>query len=274
MRRTNLEFLLLLLILISCQPTDHKDDLLWSDEFEYSGPPDVEKWNYQLGNGCPEICGWGNNEQQYYTDKPTNVRVEDGKLIIEAHQTDDEKNFTSAKLTSENKGDWKSGYIEVNAKLPYGRGTWPAIWMLPSLERALNWPEDGEIDIMEHVGYNQGQIYGTIHTQAFNHMKGTHKSDSIFISDASEEFHTYAINWTEEKIEWYVDDRMFQTISKGTEDNSGWPFTKPFHLIINLAVGGNWGGKYGVDEHIWPQRMEIDFVRVYRSKPQILSTTD
>ncbi len=259
--------LVFLLIFISCQQSNQHKNLLWNDEFDTSGQPDKENWNLITGNGCPEICGWGNNERQYYTKDTSNVRIEDGVLIIEAHKVDDERNYTSSKLTSENKGEWKTAYIEVRAKLPYGRGTWPAIWMLPSLERDLIWPEDGEIDIMEHVGYNQGQIYGTIHTKAYNHMNHTQKSDSIFIKDADKNFHTYAINWTEEKIEWYVDEIMYHSISKGEDDQDGWPFTKPYHLILNLAVGGNWGGKYGVDDTIWPQRLEVDYVRVYEQKP-------
>lgn len=262
-----LNLCLILFLLSSCQQDNMDSNLVWSDEFDDSDKLNTKKWNIILGNGCPEICGFGNNEEQFYTDSSTNLRVEDGKLIIEAHKVNDSRNYTSAKLTSAEKGDWYTGYIEVKAKLPEGRGTWPAIWMLPTLERDMKWPADGEIDIMEHVGYNQGMVYGTIHTEAYNHTKGTEKSDSIKVEDAHENFHTYAIHWTEDKIDWLIDGEIFQTIDKNEEGNAGWPFNDKFHLILNLAVGGNWGGKHGIDETIFPQKMEIDYVRVYKDKP-------
>lgn len=268
MTRLYLIYSLALLSLFSCDSKSEADEnLIWSDEFNTEGAIDPEKWNYQIGNGCPEKCGFGNNELQYYTDSTTNIRIQKGALVIEAHQLTDSGKYTSAKITSRNKGDWKTGYIEVSAMLPEGRGTWPAIWMLPSTDKDLEWPADGEIDIMEHVGYNQGQIYGTIHTEDYNHIKGTQKSDSIFLDDASANFHVYAIHWTEDKIDWFVDDKLYHTVEKNGEGKSGWPFTTPFHLIINLAVGGNWGGKYGIDPNIWPQELKVDYVRVYKNKP-------
>lgn len=257
----------LLFFLISCQQNNKDGNLIWSDEFNDSDKLNTDKWNIIVGDGCPNNCGFGNNEKQFYTDSTGNVRVEDGKLIIEAHKVDDERSFTSAKLTTKGKGDWYTGYIEVKAKLPEGIGTWPAIWMLPTLERGMNWPADGEIDIMEHVGYNQGMVYGTIHTEAYNHVKGTQKSDSIKIDDAHENFHTYAIHWTEDKIDWLIDGNLYQTIEKNNEDVAGWPFNNKFHLILNLAIGGNWGGKYGIDDKVLPQTLEIDYVRVYKNKP-------
>ena len=240
--------------------------LVWSDEFEYSGAPDAKKWLFEIGDGCPAMCGWGNHEKQYYTNSPQNARVDSGRLIIEAHKAEyNGYNYTSAKVVSKGKGDWLYGWVEVRARLPKGKGTWPAIWMLPTLDRAMQWPMDGEIDIMEHVGYNHGMIYGTIHTDKFNHTRGTQKSDSIRIDDSHEEFHVYSIDWNPERISWYVDGQVYCTVEKGNEDQAGWPFDKPFHLILNVAVGGDWGGRHGIDENIWPQRMEIDYIRVYQS---------
>jgi beta-glucanase (GH16 family) len=241
-------------------------NLVWSDEFENKGIPDATKWNYDLGDGCPDVCGWGNNELEYYTNDPKNVRVEDGKLIIEAHrEVKGGKAYTSARIVSKKKGDWLYGRMEIMAKLPRGKGTWPAIWMLSTDWKYGGWPASGEIDIMEHVGFDPHVVHGTIHTEMYNHSKGTQKEGKIVVPDAQEKFHLYAIEWSADKIDFYVDDKKYHTVTKDpNEDYKGWPFDQPFHLIMNLAVGGNWGGLHGVDESIWPQRMEIDYVRVYQ----------
>lgn len=254
----------LLLLFTQCKQDDSL--LIWSDEFSGTGSVNPKNWNFIEGNGCPELCGFGNNEAQYYTKNPENISLEDGNLIIQALQKE-EKGFTSAKITTENIADWRYGYIEVRAKLPTGRGAWPAIWMLPTVDGKMHWPLDGEIDIMEYVGYNPGTVYGTIHTEKYNHVNGTEKSDSISISDANEAFHTYAIHWTNQKIEWIVDDIPYHAVYKNGEGKDGWPFDQEFHLIINLAVGGNWGGKYGIDTDSFPQKFIIDYVRVYSGKP-------
>lgn len=244
------------LLLFSC-----KQQLVWSDEFDISGVPDTTKWNYDIGDG-----GWGNNELQFYTNDLANAHVENGLLIIEAKlDSSAEKMYTSARMITKQKGDWLYGRIEVRAKLPRGKGTWPAIWMLPTDWKYGDWPTSGEIDIMEHVGYDPGVIHGTIHTQSYNHIKGTQKEGKINIEDAQDAFHVYAINWTENKIEFFVDDRLYHFVDRDPKDDfKGWPFDQRFHLILNIAIGGNWGGKEGVDNSIWPQRMEIDYVRVYQ----------
>lgn len=248
------------------QCNQKQDFLIWSEEFDGEGLPDTKNWNIAEGNGCPELCGFGNNEKQFYTNNQENIRQENGKLIINALKND-EKGYTSAKITTKDIVGWKYGYIEVRAKLPVGKGAWPAIWMLPTMEGNMQWPRDGEIDIMEHVGYNPGTVYGTIHTESYNHIRGTEKSDSVKIDDAHEKFHTYAIHWTEQKIEWLVDDIPYHAVYKNGDGKSGWPFDHEFHLILNLAVGGNWGGKYGIDEGSFPLEFVIDYVRVYAQKP-------
>lgn len=259
-----LPFVVLLLTLIGCKTSPPLP--IWADEFSYTGVPDTTKWNYDLGDGCPNVCGWGNNEQQYYTRDSKNVRVENGVLIIEAHKDSLQgKHYTSTRIVSKNKGDWLYGRVEVKTKLPRGKGTWPAIWMLSTDWSYGGWPISGEIDIMEHVGFDPGVIHGTLHSEKYNHIKQTQQEGTITIPDCQDAFHIYAIDWREHKIEFYVDEMLYHTVLRNPEDNhTGWPFDKPFHLIMNLAVGGNWGGMEGIDESIWPQKMEVDYVRVYK----------
>jgi len=240
--------------------------LVWSDEFDKNGKPEETKWGYDLGDGCPTVCSWGNNEAEYYTNDPKNVRVEDGKLIIEAIKEEKGgKSYTSSRIVSKGKGDWLYGRIEVKAKLPSGRGTWPAIWMLSTDWSYGSWPASGEIDIMEHVGVDPGVLHGTIHTEAYNHRKHTQKEGKITMPGLTTEFHVYAINWTKDQMNFYVDNIMYHSVTRDPkEDFKGWPFDKRFHLIINLAVGGDWGGMKGVDETIWPKKLEVEYVRVYQ----------
>ena len=240
-----------------------KKQLVWSDEFD-GNTLNSQRWEAYVGNGCPQLCGFGNQESQYYTDESGNVVVKDGKLIITARKERKDKNeYTSAKLWTKGIESWKYGRIEVSAKLPAGRGTWPAIWMLPQRNKYGGWPRSGEIDIMEHVGFNQGMVYGTIHTQSFNHMNSTEKNDSLLVADASEAFHEYAIEWREDRIDWFIDGKKYFTFNNSGKNTDDWPFDQPFYLILNVAVGGSWGGKMGIDDSIWPQTMEVDYVRVY-----------
>lgn len=237
--------------------------LVWADEFEVDDKPDTTKWVYDIGD---LYNGWGNNELQYYTNDPRNVRVENGNLIIEAiREKKETRNYTSTRIKSKGKGDWLYGRIEVSAKLPKGKGTWPAIWMLPTENKYGGWPSSGEIDIMEHVGYEPGIVHGTIHTEAYNHGKNTQKEGKITVKDAQDAFHVYAVEWSENELRFFVDNQLYHTVVRDPkEDYKGWPFDQSFHLILNIAVGGNWGGKFGVDDSIWPQRMEIAYVRVYQ----------
>jgi beta-glucanase (GH16 family) len=235
--------------------------LVWSDEFNYTGLPDNTKWSYDTGHH-----GWGNNELQHYTAvRPQNARVENGTLVIEAIKEQYQgAAYTSARLVSKNKGDWKYGRIEVKAKLPKGKGLWPAIWMLPTQWKYGGWPKSGEIDIMENVGYLPDSIYGTVHTAAFNHGIGTQKGSGVLRKDASDVFHLYAIEWNADKIKFFVDEELYHEFENYKTGSDAWPFDQEFHLLLNVAVGGNWGGKFGIDESIFPQRLEIDYVRVYQ----------
>ena len=249
-----------------------KWQLVWSDEFDQDGLPDSSKWGFDVGGS-----GWGNKELQYYTDRrKENARVENGRLIIEARRERFDKNdYTSARLVSKGKGDWTYGRFEVKAKLPSGRGTWPAIWMLPSGKSYGNggWPDNGEIDIMEHVGFDPNIIHGSAHTKAYYHSIGTQKTARINVPGVSTGFNVYAVEWTANEIRWFVNDKQYFTFAnerrtQSTADYRQWPFDKPFHMILNIAVGGTWGGAQGVDESTWPQRMEIEYVRVYQSNPE------
>lgn len=252
-------FPIIIMFLISCN-SKKEWKLVWSDEFDYTGLPDSTKWTAQVGGH-----GWGNNELQFYTSGRTeNARVENGMLTIEARQENwDSMKYTSARLVSKNKGDWQYGKIDVRAKLPKGRGTWPAIWMLAS-NNPFNWPDDGEIDIMEHVGFDQGTVHASVHTKKFNHVIGTQKTNKIKVDDCSENFHVYTVEWNKDSVKVAVDGNFYFSFGNDKTGYEAWPFDNKMHLLLNIAAGGNWGGQKGVDETIWPQKMEIDYVRVYQ----------
>lgn len=239
---------------------------IWADEFNQNGLPDSTKWSYDIGGN-----GWGNNELQYYTyQNLKNARVEKGALIIETHkEPQDENHYTSARLVTKGKGDFLYGRFEVRAKLPTGRGTWPAIWMLASnpIYDKKYLPNNGEIDIMEHVGYDPGRVHTTLHTKSFNQNNGTQPSASRTFADFDTAFHTYRIDWTPNKIEAFIDQKLVLTFPKVSNRWEDYPFDQPFHILINIAIGGGWGGLQGIDDSIFPQQMVIDYVRVYSYLP-------
>jgi beta-glucanase (GH16 family) len=241
--------------------TDSEWKLIWSDEFNYNGLPDSSKWAYDVGGN-----GWGNNELQYYTDNDTlNAIVENGLLkIVARKQIKENRKYTSARLLTKGRADFKYGKIDIRAKLPSGIGTWPAIWMLGKNIDEAGWPKCGEIDIMEHVGYEKDSIFGTIHTEAYNHMKRTQKGKGILILNPYSQFHVFSIDWTPEKIDFSMDGVVYNHIVNEHISVNEWPFDQPFFLIINLAIGGTWGGKFGVGENIFPGIFEIDYVRIYK----------
>lgn len=237
-------------------------ELVWSDEFNYEGYPNPQKWGYDIGDN-----GWGNNEKQYYSARLENARVENGKLIIEARRDNwNGKEYTSARLVTRGKGDWTYGRFEIRAKLPKGRGTWPAIWMLPTVWNLGNgsWPDNGEIDIMEHVGYDPGVIHGSIHCNKYYWRIGTQKTATIKVPDCTDTFHNYVLEWNKDEIKIFVDDKQYFSFKNEGKGWEYWPFFKDFHLILNIAIGGDWGGAQGIDNSIFPQKMEIEYVRVYK----------
>lgn len=244
-------------------------ELVWSDEFSYEGAPDSEKWGYDVGG-----TGWGNHELQYYT-AGENVQVADGLLTIALRKEEvGGMDYTSTRLVSRQRGDWLYCKVEVSAKLPSGLGTWPAIWMLPTDWHYGDWPASGEVDIMEHVGYDQDVIVQSIHCNQY--YAGNSKSSSRTVNGVSEDFHTYAVEWLPDRIIFSVDGNVTWSYepSKLTSQPTAdyWPFDQRMHLLINLAFGGDWGGAHGIDDSILPVEYQIDYVRVYQS-PEIMALT-
>jgi len=255
-----------------CQFPDDMESysLVWSDEFEGT-IIDESKWSYDLGDGCqlgPDLCGWGNNELQFYTDRTDNAYIENGKLIIKAKRevpSFNGRQYTSARLVTKNKGDWKYGRIDVRAKLPIGRGLWPAIWMLPTESKYGIWPKSGEIDIMEYVGHIPDEIFGTIH---YGHDFWRYNSQIYKLKEGrfSDNFHTYSVLWNEQCIQFLMDGKKVgEPNTRSTTLPTTYPFDQLFHIILNVAVGGNLPGNPDGSTQ-FPQTLEVDFVRVYQEK--------
>ncbi len=233
--------------------------LVWEDNFDYQGLPDPEIWSYEEGY-------IRNNEAQYYTkERKENARVEEGNLIIEARKDKWKGNeITSASVHTYGKKSILYGRVEVRAKLPTGRGTWPAIWMLGnSIRNGTGWPECGEIDIMENVGYDPDVVHANIHTKAYNHSIGTAKGDKLTVKEPYNNYYTYAVEWYPDRIEFFIDDERYMVYENENNGTATWPFDQPHYLILNLAIGGGWGGQKGIDESIFPQKYYIDYVKVY-----------
>jgi hypothetical protein len=233
----------------------------WADEFNIDGAPNAAKWNFDIGNGCPNLCGWGNNEAQYYTNRSDNVIVENGLLKITAKKESYQgAQYTSAKLFTKEKFDFKYGTIEVRAKLPSGSGTWPAIWTLGSNISTVGWPACGEIDIMEHAGNRQGTIQSAMHTPSSS--GNTFNKGSQNLSDVSTAFHIYKVVWNASEIIFYVDDVEHYRYNPSNKNSSTWPYDANQYLILNVAMGGSFGGDIGAN--FTGSTMEIDYVRVYQ----------
>ena len=246
-------------------PPETKYKLVWSDEFDYSGLPDSKRWSFDVDGNA---YGWGNNEAQFYTkDRIQNAEVKDGYLNIIALKEDYQgKKYTSARLRTATKGDWLYGRLEVRAKLPDGRGIWPAIWMLSTDWKYGGWPASGEIDIMENVGYDPFVIVASAHTKSYNHVQGTQKNNKLTIPDCYTNFHVYALEWEDSEYRVFVDDQLYFTFKNEGTGFKAWPFDQKFHLLLNVAVGGNWGGQKGIDESIFPRTMVVDYVRMYQKQ--------
>lgn len=248
-------------------PADY--ELVWSDEFNTDGMPDTSKWSFDTERNS---VGWYNNELQYYSaDRPENAQVINGSLVITARKESltsaadyGNQNYTSARLITRNKASWTYGFFEIRAKLPCGTGTWPAIWMLST---SGTWPDGGEIDIMEYVGRTPETIFGTLHTRStYNTVGGKGDGKNIAVSNVCTDFHNYQMTWTPEAIQIGVDDKIYHTYPNKHTGTDNWPFDNPQYLLMNIAVGGTFGGST-VDDTIFPVTMEVDYVRVYQKKP-------
>ena len=234
-----------------------KLSLVWSDEFDAT-TLNLDNWTYELGDGCPNLCGWGNNELQEYTDD--NHRLENGMLIISAKKGSN-SNYTSSRIITKGKKEFQYGRIEARVKVPSGAGMWPAFWALGNDIETNSWPNCGEIDIVEYVGKNPGQIFTSVHTPSS--YGNTVNSMITNVPNVEEDFHNYAVEWNENFIDFFFDDIRVYTYFVQTKNQNTWPFNKPFFLIINLAVGGNFGGPVASDL-VFPRDYFIDYVRVYQ----------
>jgi licheninase len=239
--------------------------LVWHDEFN-GRRLDLGEWRYDTAFNKR---GWFNNEKQYYSaGRPQNLRLDNGQLIIEARHESTARfadsggqKYTSAKIVS--KRAWTYGFYEIRAKLPCAPGTWPAIWMLR--QNMAKWPDDGEIDIMEQVGAEPNLIYSTLHTKAYNHTIRTQKSAQRLVPTSCTQFHVYQLDWRPDVITIGVDGRgILRHRRQPADSKAEWPFDRPFELILNLAIGGDWASQKGIDDAAMPQRMAIDYVRVWQ----------
>jgi beta-glucanase (GH16 family) len=235
--------------------------LIWSDEFSEASP-DMSIWNMENGNGSG---GWGNNELEFYTSSPKNIFISNGNLIIEARkETVDKFDYTSGRMTTQDKKSFKFGRIDIRAKLPVGKGMWPALWMLGTNISSVGWPGCGEIDNMEVIGTTPSTVYGTMH---WKNAGGAHASKGASLSlpsgDFSQKFHVFSIVWTPDSIKWYLDDQLFLTTTADDAGASNYPFNAEQFFIFNVAVGGNWPGSPDFTTG-FPQRMFVDYVRVFQ----------
>jgi beta-glucanase (GH16 family) len=241
--------------------------LVWADEFQQAdgSAPDSSKWVFDLGGN-----GWGNNELQTYTDRRVNSRIEGGRLVLEAHKetftsTDGiQRSYTSARLKTSGKAAWQFGRMEARIKLPKGQGIWPAFWMLGTDFPTVTWPACGEIDVMENVGREPSTVYGTVHGPGYSGNGGI--GDSLTLTNGaavSDNFHLFAIEWEAARIRWFMDNQLYFTVTPASlPGSSQWVFNHDYFLLLNVAVGGNWPGSPDATT-TFPQRMEVDYVRVY-----------
>jgi len=230
--------------------------LVWADEFNGTALNEKD-WSFELGDGCPALCGWGNKERQIYTKR--NHRLENGMLFIQARKENDR--YTSMRISSKGKKEFQYGRFEIRAKLAVGEGVWPAFWLLGSNIDEVGWPMSGEIDVLEYVGRAPQEIFTTLHTQDknrdFANTKTTH------IPKIEEGFHVYAAEWDAESIAFFVDGVKVYTFAPKERTAAIWPFDQPFYLLLNLAIGGHFGGPE-VDDDIFPQEFIVDYIRVYQ----------
>lgn len=238
--------------------------LVWSDEFNLpdGSAPDPNNWNFSTGGN-----GWANAESQYYTNRIENAFIEDGMLVIRAFAEEYMgRKYTSARLNSMVRAEFLYGHIEARAKLPNTQGIWPAIWMMPTISKYGGWPASGEIDIMELIGSQPDSVHGTLHYGNPHEFK-TASYKLLQGETFDQDFHIFAVEWEPDEIRWYVDGELYHRVDDWFTSYSGAPetapFDQPFHLILNVAVGGNWPG-YPDETSVFPQQMLVDYVRVYQ----------
>ena len=233
--------------------------LVFSDEFDTPGALDPAKWGYDLGYIA-------NDEKQSYTSRSENVRAEGGNLVIEGRKEAYQGyTYTSARVVTRGRFEFLYGRVEVRAKVPTGNGTWPAIWMLGTNIGQVGWPTCGEIDIMENVGFDPLRIHASVHTTDYNHAIGTQKTANVTVANPWEDFHVYAMEWYADHIDVFVDGQKYFTFRNEGTGSRAWPFDKPQYLLVNLAIGGSWGGQKGIDDSRFPHRYLIDYVRIYKA---------
>jgi licheninase len=251
----------------------HTTQLLWSDEFNGSSL-DTSKWSFDTSRNK---VGWFNGELQYYAaDRLENLRLENGHLVIELRKDPQligkmpdwgNQKYSSAKIVTRDKVAFNAGFVEVSAKLPCARGTWPAIWMLPQGD--ARWPDGGEIDILEQVGSQPNVAHATLHTALFNHVRQNGRGAETPVPTACSAFHRYQLAWTVDSITIGVDGQAYMRVKNDQPGGRGaWPFDSPFYLILNLAMGGDWAASKGIDDAALPQRLEVDYVRVWEMPDQ------
>jgi beta-glucanase (GH16 family) len=234
--------------------------LVWSDEFDQDGTPDPKKWGYEEGFVR-------NGEKQYYTrERRENVRVENGNLVIEARKEKFQgAEYTAGSLQTAGKFEFCYGRVEVRAQIPQGRGIWPAIWLLGSNIKTVGWPRCGEIDLMEFVGFDPEHLHFTFHTQKYNHLTKNGLATTVTIREPWRDFHLYALDWTPGSLVLSLDGKEVHRYDKKETAEEFWPYDHGMFLILNVAVGGSWGGLKGIDDAIFPQEMKVDSVRIYRN---------
>ena len=237
--------------------------LTWSDEFNGTSL-DAGAWSNESGDGCPGLCGWGNNELEYYTAPPNNLFFQDGKMIIEARQeTFGGKSYTSSRIKTQGKQSFKYGRIDIRAILPKGKGIWPAFWLLPQDNVYGGWPKSGEIDMMENMGSEPSKVVGTLHYGPGPGSTYISRNYSVPGPNLNDQFHLFSLEWKQDQIKWYVDDVLYSTINKADLGGLNYPFNEKFFLIINLAVGGNFSGNPDAST-LFPQWLIVDYIRVYQ----------
>jgi beta-glucanase (GH16 family) len=232
--------------------------LAWSDEFNGTSL-NQNFWSFQNGNGCPNLCGWGNNELETYTEN--NLFFQDGKLIIEARK--EGSGYTSSKILTAGKKAIKFGRIDIRAMLPKGKGIWPALWLMPESSVYGTWPKSGELDMMEYLGHETNKVYGTLHFGPGPGSTQIGKSYTLPTGNFSDEFHVFSLNWKQDQIQWLVDGNVYFTANKADFGSNNYPFNEQFYFIFNVAVGGQWPGNPDATTS-FPQDMIIDYVRVYQ----------